>query len=71
MDTNPLIQTIVIMEATADEGLVRIGNYHWIGMGSADFVESMAWILTCMLGYIFIGIIFAWRAKCRFRKNIF
>jgi hypothetical protein len=47
-----------------------IGNYAWIGR-SADFFESMGWILACMLGYTFIGLIFAWRAKCRFRKNIF
>ncbi len=71
MDTNPLIHTVVIMEATADEGHVRIGNYHWVGPGRSDFFESMGWILVCMSGYIFIGIIFAWRAKCRFRKNVF
>jgi len=71
MDTNPLIHTVVIMEATADEGHLRVGNYHWIGLGNTDFFESMTWILVCMSGYIFIGIIFAWRAKCRFRKHIF
>lgn len=71
MNTNPLIHTIVIMEATADGRPVKIGDYHWIGSGSTDFLESMSWMLACMLGYIFIGIIFAWRAKCRVRRNIF
>jgi hypothetical protein len=69
MDTHPFIHTVVIMEATADEG--RLGNYHWVGLGSADFCESWGWMLVCMLGYIFMGIFFAWRAKCRFRKHIF
>ncbi len=71
MDTNPIINTAVIMDATANGKPARIENYHWVGSGNTDFSESMAWMLVCMSGYIFIGIIFAWRAKCRFRKNIF
>ena len=27
--------------------------------------------LVCMAGYVLAGLIFAWRAKCRFRRNIF
>jgi ABC-type transport system involved in multi-copper enzyme maturation permease subunit len=69
MDTHPIVNTVVIMEATADKG--RLGNYHWVGSGSTDFFESMGWMLVCMLGYLFMGIFFAWRAKSRFRKHIY
>ena len=71
MDTHPFVHTVVIMEATAGGRSANIGNYDWIGLNKADFFESMGWILTCLLGYTFIGLILAWRAKCRFRKNIF
>ena len=70
MDTHPFVHTVVILEATAGRP-VNIGNYDWIVHRYYDFLESMGWILACMSGYIFIGAIFALRAKCRFRKNIF
>jgi hypothetical protein len=27
--------------------------------------------VICMLGYMLLGLLFAWRAKCRLRRNIF
>jgi hypothetical protein len=35
-------------------------------------VESAAVVMAAaMLIYVFFGLLFAWRAKCRFRRNVF
>jgi len=71
MDTNPFVHAVVVIDATANENPVKIGSYNWIGFRSTDVVESTSWMLICMMGYILLGAFFAWRAKCRFRRNIF
>ena len=71
MDTNPFVHTVVIIDATANENPVKIGSYNWIGSRRSDVVDSTSWMLACMAGYVSIGAFFAWRAKCRFRRNIF
>ncbi|MBN1974476.1 MAG: hypothetical protein JW787_12630 [Sedimentisphaerales bacterium] len=67
MDTNPFLHAVVIMSANTN---TSSGNYGWIGFSANAFL-STAWILACFAGYTFLGLVFAWRAKCRFRKNIF
>ena len=69
MDTNPFVHAIVVMDGTANGG--SLANYYWPGFGSGDVAESTIWMLTCMLGYMFLGFLFAWRAKRRLRRNIF
>lgn len=71
MDTNPFVHAVVVIDATANENPVKIGSYNWIGSRRTDVVESTSWMLVCMAGYILLGAFFAWRAKCRFRCNIF
>jgi ABC-2 type transport system permease protein len=71
MDTNPFVHAVVVIDATANENPVRITSYNWIGSRNHRVVGATAWMLTCMAGYILLGTIFAWRAKCRFRRNIF
>jgi len=71
MDTNPFVHVVVIIDATANENPVKIGSYDWVGLGSSDFSESMVWMYACMVGYVLLGLAFAWRAQHRFRKNIF
>jgi len=68
MDTNPFVHAVVIMEGTVNGG--SLGHYYWLTfeMGA---VESTTWMLTCMLGYMFLGFLFVWRAKHRLRRNIF
>jgi ABC-type transport system involved in multi-copper enzyme maturation permease subunit len=68
MDTNPFVHAVVIMEGTVNGG--SLGHYYWLTfeMGA---VESTTWMLVCMLGYMFFGFLFVWRAKCRLRRNIF
>jgi len=71
IDTNPFVHMGNIMIATAGEKSVNTGSYYWPGKGNLNMVESTVWMLGCMGGYILIGLLFAWRAKHRFRRNIF
>jgi ABC-type transport system involved in multi-copper enzyme maturation permease subunit len=68
MTTHPLIHTIVIMTGTADGG--ALDDYDWMGF-RMGVVKSTIWMLACMVGHMSLGLLFAWRAKCRFRRNIF
>jgi len=70
MNTNPFVHTTVIMEASVN----KPGSYRWLSFGRQavlDGVESTAWMLVCMVGYMLLGFLFAWRAEFRFRQNIF
>ncbi len=71
IDTNPFVHMGNIMIATAGEKSVNTGSYYWPGHGNLNATESTAWMSACMAGYILIGSLFAWRAKHRFRRNIF
>ena len=71
IDTNPFVHMGNIMIATAGGNHASVGNFYWPGQGTMDAVESTVWMLACMIGYILIGFLFAWRAKHRFRRNIF
>jgi len=70
-DTNPFVHMGNIMMATVSEKPHRIGHYYWPGQGTLNAVGSTIWMLVCMVGYILIGFMFAWRAKCQFRRKIF
>jgi len=70
LDTNPFVHAVVVFAANVDGS----DKYHWVtsdSSGSIDGVRSTAWMLACMAGYVSVGLMFAWRAKCRFRRNIF
>ncbi|MBN2312597.1 MAG: ABC transporter permease subunit [Sedimentisphaerales bacterium] len=70
MDTNPFIHVIAILEATVG----RMEAYQWFSFrrgNSRNIVESTIWIVACASGYILLGLLFAWRAKSRFRRHIF
>jgi len=69
IDTNPFVHAIVIMNATARRG--GLHNYDWLGLGYVDVGKSTIWMLTCMLGYMFLGFLFVWLARRRLRRNIF
>ena len=67
MDTNPFLHAVVIINANTN---ASGGNYGWASFNANAFMSTI-WMLTCLAGYTFVGLVFAWRAKCRFRKNIF
>ncbi len=71
---NPAVQAGVIMAGAggrrnAHADLADL-KYHWLyadlGIGSTTAV-----LLITMLVYVFFGLLFAWRATCRFRRNVF
>ncbi|MHC4323045.1 MAG: ABC transporter permease [Planctomycetota bacterium] len=71
VDTNPFVHMVNIMIATAGEEPYKIGRYSWPGQGRLNAVESTFLMLVCMISYIMISFLFAWRAKCQFRRKIF
>lgn len=69
MDTNPLVHAFAVMDGTVKRG--HAGDYDWIQGHNLTAFESTIWMLICMVCYMFLGYMFAWRAKCRVRRNIF
>ncbi len=69
MDTNPFIQAVVVIEATVNEE--DEPDFNWPGRRDMDSAESTVWMLNCAVVYGLLGFLFAWRAKCRLRRNIF
>ena len=74
MNINPLFQGAVVLDGTcgrrrALRSVTKL-RYHW-ARGNENALESTGFLLSSMLGYMLIGSLFAWRAKCRFRRNIF
>ena len=68
IDTNPLVQVVVVIGGTVGES--SPDNYDW-PTNRRDIIESTYWMLTCAFVYIVIGLLFAWRGKCRLRRNMF
>jgi hypothetical protein len=71
IDTNPFVHMGNIMISTSGKHHANVGNSYWPGQGTLNAVESTVFMLVCMVGYILIGFIFAWRAKYQFRRKIF
>jgi hypothetical protein len=47
-------------------------EYNWPpSRHSEDIYMTNSILLVTTLMYISIGFLFAWRAKCRFRRNVF
>ena len=73
---NPVTQAVVIMDGAggsqnAESNLSRL-DYKWPGGRSGNNIgPTTSFLLITMLVYISLGFLFAWRAKFRFRKNIF
>jgi ABC-2 type transport system permease protein len=69
MDWHPFFQAGTIGEACSDnQG--RLGTYNWAG-GRMDVWKSTGWLLITACVYSIVGLGFAWRAKCLFRRKIF
>jgi len=70
MDTNPFVHVIAVLVATVG----GLDEYRWFCFHQnhpLTTMQSTFWILECTAGYVFLGCLFAWRAKCRFRRHIF
>ena len=71
---NPMVQMIVIMLGTVDPNVHLRGpgqlSFEWPN-GNENLIVTMRIFLMTMLMYVLLGLLFAWRAKCRFRRNVF
>ena len=74
MIANPALQTRVVMRAASGRSHARARlsglRYEWLGK-NADVKSATFTMAVNMLIYIFFGLLFAWRAKCRLRRNVF
>jgi ABC-type transport system involved in multi-copper enzyme maturation permease subunit len=72
---NPVLQAAVTMYgAGGSHNAMRILsrlNYEWPSGGGYNVWYTTSILLITMLIYMSMGLFFAWRAKCRFRRNIF
>jgi len=74
---NPATQAVVVMEGAGGASNARTKlsrlNYDWPSRHN-DWHKvggTTRALLTYMLIYVSLGSLFAWRAKCRFRRNVF
>jgi len=71
---NPAVQTATLMNTAsgrrnAQKGLSGL-RYKWFGR-YRDVASITGVLAVTMLIYVFFGSLFAWRAKCLFRRNVF
>ena len=73
---NPVVQCVTVTNAASGEHKARMKvsklNYDWpTRRGWSKVGDTTLVLLTYMVTYASTGVFFAWRAKCRFRRNIF
>ncbi|MGD8500040.1 MAG: hypothetical protein PVJ86_05305 [Phycisphaerales bacterium] len=75
VSANPAAQATVIMSGAGGAWNARAGlsslDYSWPNSDWHKVGPTNDILLVFMLIYIFVGLLFAWRAKCRFRRNVF
>ena len=74
MFANPVVQVFVVMTGAGGRYNARAGldnlSYDW--PGEKLRVGATTTVLAIVLAsYVFVGLLFAWRAKRRFRRNVF
>ena len=65
----PYVQAAVSMDMTAN-GFNNLTSGHWLDGSSSVMVSTMLMVLFAAINSG-LGLLFAWRAKCRFRTKIF
>ena len=76
MWANPMVQAVIIVGGacgrySARAGLSGLEYYGFYGRDMLQVGPVTVTLLITAIVYIFVGFLFAWRAKCRFRRNIF
>jgi ABC-type transport system involved in multi-copper enzyme maturation permease subunit len=75
MSANPAVQLYLLMDGSGGSFNARAGlsnlNYKWPDNSLRKIWPTTGLLITYMLIYTAAGVIFAWRAKCRFRRNVF
>jgi len=75
VSANPAAQLVILMEGAGGSFNARAG-FSNLTFGWPDSSWHKVWpttglVLIYMLIYTVAGVLFAWRAKCRFRRNVF
>jgi len=76
VSANPTAQLAILMQGAGGKWNAQAGfsnlNFAWPGVSSWHKVwPTTGLVIIYMLIYTATGILFAWRAKCRFRRNVF
>jgi hypothetical protein len=64
MIANPFLMAQTIMTSNVQRYMRWFDQYR-------DYSDSVALMAFIQMAYIIAGAVFVWRAKCRFRRNIF
>ncbi|MBN2593257.1 MAG: ABC transporter permease subunit [Sedimentisphaerales bacterium] len=75
VSANPAAQLVVLMDGAGGSFNARTDisklNFEWPDNSLRKIWPTTGLLLIYMLIYTAAGVIFAWRAKCRFRHNVF
>jgi ABC-type transport system involved in multi-copper enzyme maturation permease subunit len=75
VSANPATQLVILMNGASGSFNARTGfsnlNFNWPDRSWHKAWPTTGLVLIYMLIYTAAGILFAWRSKCRFRRNVF
>ncbi|MHC4437386.1 MAG: ABC transporter permease subunit [Planctomycetota bacterium] len=75
VSANPAAQLVVLMNGAGGSFNARTDismlNYQWPDNSLRKIWPTTGLVLIYMLTYTVAGAVFGWRAKCRFRRNVF
>jgi ABC-type transport system involved in multi-copper enzyme maturation permease subunit len=75
VSANPAAQVVILMEGAGGSFNARAGfsklNYKWPDNSLCKIWPTTGLVIVYMLIYTVVGVLFAWRAKCWFRRNVF
>jgi hypothetical protein len=76
ISANPVLQVATVMEGAAGQYNARTKlsrlEFDWpMNVRDEGAYSAIGILLIIALIYASVGFVFAWRAKCRFRRNIF
>jgi ABC-type transport system involved in multi-copper enzyme maturation permease subunit len=75
VSANPAAQLVILMDGAGGSWNARAGlsnlNFGWPDSSWRKVWPTTGLVLIYMLIYTVAGVLFAWRAKCRFRRNVF
>jgi ABC-type transport system involved in multi-copper enzyme maturation permease subunit len=75
MGAHPLVQAGVLMEGASGRYNARVAlsklEFEWPADDRSDFWPTTETLLVHTFLYVSVGMLFAWRAKRRFRRKIF
>jgi len=75
VSANPAAQLVTLMDGAGGSFNARTDlsklNYQWPDNSLRKIWSTTGLVIIYMLIYTAAGVLFAWRAKCRFRRNVF